>query len=147
MILIISIQSHLPHTHTQHNVDNTKGLRARDHLRILPIMDANSWGKPVVQTRQLQNLMSIMGTTLCLQGNFPSDSIHTNQSKSINPLRHDDMQALLLCLRWEEELRVRVAASLALQPGQEDALHSNWETNTILTSDKFNWEMNAAKTN
>lgn len=86
-------------------------------------MDVNSWGKRAVQTRQIQNLMSIMGTTLCLQGNFQSDSMHINQSKSITTLRHD-MQTLLLCLRGDEELRVRVTASLALQPGQEDVLHS-----------------------
>lgn len=86
-------------------------------------MDVNSWGKRVVQTRQIQNLMSIMGTTLCLQGNFQSDSMHINQSKSITTLRHD-MQTLLLCLRGDEELRMRVTASLALQPGLEDVLHS-----------------------
>lgn len=67
--------------------------------------------------------MNIMGTTLCLQGNFQSESMHINQSKSITTLRHD-MQTLLLCLRGDKELRMRVTASLALQSGQEDVLHS-----------------------
>lgn len=42
----------------------------------------------------------------------------------MNALSHDHMKALLLSLRLRGRPRMRVTASLTLQPGQQDVPHS-----------------------